>query len=350
MGDEDRLKELITRYGAQMGYAAETVMQTFYTGRLLMRHVGSFEGLCQAELSQIQAWFDAIPYGSTTACSHRARIRRVYDILVLEGLICENPAKDLITPRVTKDDCYRKPPLDLADVRMLLDEGKRISHTIRGAKTYAILCLRVRCGVRYTVMAKCRMSDLELDGYTGKLLGYNAMSGRENIFWIDEETVYALKNYMKLRGGFSESEPLILKSPKCRARKNEFCSPSSICTNVSRLCGRKGIRMCDYDLSKTVALLACSEGASIMQATSIAANESMTFALRVIEEFGDENIGEVKRRLLGKIDSSAPIATGLIKSETLIDAVSVAYRTANLKVIIGPDGWATLELPRPGER
>ncbi|MBQ9955411.1 MAG: hypothetical protein IJO87_08300 [Eggerthellaceae bacterium] len=109
-----------------------------------------------------------------------------------------------------------------------------------------------------------------------------------------------------------------------------------------------GLSLGDYDINKTVVMLAYAEGADVLQASAVAASESLMLAVKMAEDLRNVDPLELRRKLLGEIDSDDAIASGLMRAEDIINAVPTAYRVSSLKVVIGADGWARFELPVEG--
>lgn len=346
MGDEDRLKELVELYGDKSGWATTTRKYVYHSGRNLMLYLGGFDNLCFASHEEIQRWIDAKKIGSGTAYNHKARICHIYDALVYEGVIDANPAKSVKVGIPDYSKARSKPAIDLKDIRKLFKEGERLSITLEGSKSYVVLCLKIRCGVKYSAMAKCKVSDLELNGDRGTLLAEDGHKcHRQIIYPLDKVTVDAIRNYFRLRGPYVKNDPLIAKAGYHGCEIGGHYKNSVLEQRVRILCQHIGINVGEYDLYKTVVMLAYAEGADILQATAIAVNDSHILAAKIAQELGSEDPEELRRRLWAGMDSEVPVATGMIRAEEIMKAVPLAYHVHSLKVVIGADGWAKIELP-----
>lgn len=349
MNDEQKLKELIVRGCERMGWSLtskSTLNSLYYPSRNLMTRLGSFDALCLAEQDEVRSRLNTKVGSPWSAYNNLRCICHVFDFLVEEGVIGFNPAVGLKIGVPTKDTVRQKPPVDLKDLRRVFAHAKRRAFTIEGAKSYLVLCLKVRCGVQYSSMAKCRVSDLVLSEGRSHLVAcaYRKHTSRQIVYKVDEETAWAFENYFKIRGRVSDDEPLIAKSGYHGCEIGGFYRNSVLQDRVSVLFEQCGLKVNDYDLGKTVVMLAYAEGANAVQAAALAAAESVTLAVRVAEQLPCADPDELRRRLLMEYDSDEVVAVGMMRSEDIMAAVKAAYGAPYLKVVIAADGWAKFEL------
>lgn len=348
MNDDERLRNLIARGCERSGWNSKHMVNSvFYASRNLMKRLGGFDALCLAEAGEIQSWLNTKVGSPWTAYGNLRCICHTYDFLVEEGVIGFNPAVALKIGVPTRDVVRRKPPVDLKDLRRVFAHAKRGAFTIEGAKAYVAMCLKIRVGVQYSAMAKCRCSDLELSDGGGSLRAsiYRKNTRREAVYQIDEETAWALRNYLGIRGPVEPHEPLIAKSGYHGTEIGGFYRNSILQAHVSRLFDQCGLKVRDYDLGKTVVMLAYAEGANAVQAAALAAKDSVTLAARVAEELPCADPGELRRKLLMDYDSDEVVAVGTMRAEDVMAAVQAAYKAPFVKVVIAADGWARFELP-----
>lgn len=353
MNDDERLRNLIVRGCERSGWNSKhTFNSVFYASRNFMARMGGFDALCLAEPYEIQSWLNTKVDSPWTAYNNLRCICHVFDFLVDEGVIGDNPAVTLLVGTPTKDTVRRKPPLDLKDLRRIFAHAKRKAFTIEGARNYAVLCLRIRCGMQYGSMAKCRISDLLLDDEGGSLRAciYRKRTHRDAVYQIDGETAWAIRNYLEIRGPVEAHEPLLAKSGYHGTEIGGFYRNSTLGAPVGRLFEQCGLKISDYDIGKTIVMLAYAEGANAVQAAALAARDSIMLAVRVAEELPCADPGELRRKLLMEYDSDEVVAVGVMRSEDIMAAVQAAYTTPFLKVVIAADGWAKFELAEGEER
>lgn len=349
MNDEERLRDLIVRGCERMGWdtsSKHSFGSLYYPSRNLMTRMGGFDALCLAEPDEVQSWLNTKVGSAWSAYNNLRGVSHVFDFLVDEGLIGDNPAVTAKVGYPTKDERRRKPPVDLKDLRRIFAHAKRKAFTIEGAKNYAVLCLRIRCGMQYGAIAKCRISDLRLDGEGGSLRAciYRKKTHRDAVYQIDEVTAWALRNYFEIRGPAEPHEPLIAKSGYHGTEVGGFYRNSTLGAPVGRLFEQCGIKYSDYDIGKTIVMLAYAEGANALQAAALASRDSVTLAARVAEELPCADPGELRRKLLMEYDSEEVVAVGTMRAEDVMAAVQAAYRAPFVKVVIAADGWARFDL------
>ncbi len=349
MNDEQKLKELVVRGCERMGWSLtskHTFHGIYYPSRNLMTRLGGFDALCLAEQDEIQSWLNTKVGSAWSAYGNLRGVCHLFDFLVEEGVIGINPAVAIKVGFPTRDEVRRRPPVDLKDLRRVFAHGKRRAFTLEGAKSYLVLCLKLRCGVQYSSMAKCRVSDLELSEDGGTLVAYSFRKNthRQVLYKIDEETAWAFRNYFNIRGRMSDTDPLIAKDGYHGREVGGFYRNSVLQSRVSVLFDNCGLRVGEYDLGKTVVMLAYAEGANAVQAAALASRDSVTLAARVAEELPCADPRELRRKLLMEYDSDEVVAVGMMRSEDVMEAVRAAYSAPYVKVVIAADGWARFEI------
>lgn len=342
MDDDQRLRELVERGCARRGWESEKTRNTlFYTARSLMKHLGGFEALCAAELRDVRSWLDVKGRSANTVYNYQRHIRNTFDFMVEEGIIGANPAAGIRARPPSRDEMRLKPSADQEDVRRVFSYAKRRAVTVEAAKSYLVLCLKLRCGVRYSAMAKCRVEDLDLTEGGGYLLA-PFVGGRPHtqvLHRIDGETAWAFRNYFAIRGPVSEGDPLIATDGK------RFYRDNSLSSLVRDLFAECGLKVSDYDLGKTMITIAYAEGANVVQAATIGQPGGLTLAVKAAEELPCRDIDDLRLRLLADLDSDEGVVAGMMRAEDVMAAVVPAYNAPCLRVVIGADGWARFELP-----
>ena len=344
MGDDRRLKNLVERGRLRKGWSPSTGKTLYYVARILMAHLGGYDAFCFAATGDVESWLGS--KGAKTAYAYLRHVRTVYGFLVDEGVIDDNPTAGLRVGAPTRADVHLRPSADVEDLKAVLAQAKRSSGTIEGARNYLILCLRVRCGVGYSAMARCRIGDLELAEGGGCLLPppASSFSGRQVLYRIDPHTAWACTNYLDLRGTAAREDPLVAKGSD---KGGGFCQYQTLSCCVKTLFAECGLRAGDYDLDKTMMELAYAEGANVLQASTLVQG-SVSLAMLAAEELPSADPYEIYRRLHQNLDPDEIVATGLVRPEDIMAVVLPAYGAPYVKVIIGPDGWAKFEIPGEG--
>jgi integrase/recombinase XerC len=119
--------------------------------------------------------------------------RSFFRYLVAEGLLPQNPAEMVSTP---KQDKPLPIFLPVDEVFSLMDTPDR--STVWGARDRAILEVLYSCGIRVSELVG--LSDGDADYFLGILKVYGK-GGKERIVPIGEKAVQALRQYLPLRDG-----------------------------------------------------------------------------------------------------------------------------------------------------
>ena len=131
-----------------------------------------------------------------TAARKLAAIRAAYKFFVRTGLMENNPAMGVRTPRLPKD---LPEVLTIPEVTRLMEAPD--PHEPLEARDKAVLETLYSCGIRAAELAGLRIDDIDLKHGVLRVLGKRK---KERIVPIGSHAVRAMEHYLLLRSGFHQ--------------------------------------------------------------------------------------------------------------------------------------------------
>jgi len=128
-------------------------------------------------------------YAATTVARKLAAIKSFFGFLVAEGLIKDNPTRDVPSPRVGKS---LPKPISITQARQLLKETEKRA-TPEAKRDKAMLQLLYASGMRVSELVSLNLNDVDTEGGYVRCFG---KGGKERLIPIHSQAVAALKDYM----------------------------------------------------------------------------------------------------------------------------------------------------------
>jgi len=128
-------------------------------------------------------------YAATTVARKVAAIKSFFGFLVAEGLVKENPTRDVPSPRVGKS---LPKPISITQVRQLLEETEKRA-TPEAKRDKAMLQLLYASGMRVSELVSLNLKDVDTEGGYVRCFG---KGGKERLIPIHSQAVTALKDYI----------------------------------------------------------------------------------------------------------------------------------------------------------
>jgi len=128
-------------------------------------------------------------YAATTVARKVAAIKSFFSFLVAEGLVKDNPTRDVPSPRVGKS---LPKPISITQARQLLEETEKRA-TPEAKRDKAMLQLLYASGMRVSELVSLNLNDVDTDGGYVRCFG---KGGKERLIPIHSQAVAALKDYM----------------------------------------------------------------------------------------------------------------------------------------------------------
>ena len=128
-------------------------------------------------------------YAATTVARKVAAIKTFFGFMVAEGLIKENPTRDVPSPRVGKS---LPKPISITQARQLLEETEKRT-TPEAKRDKAMLQLLYASGMRVSELVSLNLDDVDTEGGYVRCFG---KGGKERLIPIHSQAVAALKDYM----------------------------------------------------------------------------------------------------------------------------------------------------------
>jgi integrase/recombinase XerD len=128
-------------------------------------------------------------YAATTVARKVAAIKSFFSFLVAEGLVKDNPTRDVPSPRVGKS---LPKPISITQARQLLEETEKRA-TPEAKRDKAMLQLLYASGMRVSELVSLNLNDVDTDGGYVRCFG---KGHKERLIPIHSQAVAALKDYM----------------------------------------------------------------------------------------------------------------------------------------------------------
>jgi integrase/recombinase XerC len=133
-----------------------------------------------------------------------AAIRSFFRFLVRQGMVANNPAELIATPKKENRLPFH---LDIDQVTTLVEAPQEDDkHALRDR---AILELLYSCGLRVSELTGLAIGDLDLSGGMVRVLG---KGGKERIVPVGSRAIEAIRGYLQGRGELGGSGPLFLNT------------------------------------------------------------------------------------------------------------------------------------------
>jgi integrase/recombinase XerD len=141
-------------------------------------------------------------YAATTVARKVAAIKSFFGFLVAEGLVKENPTREVPSPRVGKS---LPKPISITQARQLLEETEK-RDTPEAKRDKAMLHLLYASGMRVSELVSLNLNDIDTEGGYVRCFG---KGGKERLIPIHSQAVNALKDYIsqgrpRLKAGSGE--------------------------------------------------------------------------------------------------------------------------------------------------
>jgi integrase/recombinase XerD len=130
-------------------------------------------------------------YASATVARKVAAMKSFCHFLLRTGVIADDPAEDLDSPRVKKQLPQTLSP---QDVDRLLELPGRLGSTPKGLRDTALLEVLYATGMRVSELANLTLDDIDLDGGTVRCVG---KGNKERVMPLHAQAVHALQQYLE---------------------------------------------------------------------------------------------------------------------------------------------------------
>jgi integrase/recombinase XerD len=128
-------------------------------------------------------------YAATTVARKVAAIKSFFSFLVAEGMIKDNPTRDVPSPRVGKS---LPKPISITQARQLLEETEKRA-TPEAKRDKAMLHLLYATGMRVSELLSLNLVDVDTEGGYVRCFG---KGHKERLIPIHSQAVLALKEYL----------------------------------------------------------------------------------------------------------------------------------------------------------
>lgn len=128
-------------------------------------------------------------YAPTTIARKVAAVKSFYNFLVAEGVLRENPTKDLPSPKVGRP---LPRPISIAQARQLIEQPSKQS-TIEAKRDRAMLELLYASGMRVSELVALNLSDVDIEGGYVRCFGKGR---KERLIPIYRQAALVLKEYI----------------------------------------------------------------------------------------------------------------------------------------------------------
>jgi integrase/recombinase XerD len=128
-------------------------------------------------------------YAATTLARKVAAIKSFFGFLVAEGLLHDNPTRDVPSPKVGKS---LPKPLSIAQARLLLEQPSRLS-TLEAKRDKAMLELLYATGMRVSELVALNTTDIDIEGGYVRCFG---KGHKERLIPFYRQAALVLKEYL----------------------------------------------------------------------------------------------------------------------------------------------------------
>jgi integrase/recombinase XerD len=128
-------------------------------------------------------------YAATTVARKVAAIKSFFSFLVAEGMMKDNPTRDVPSPRVGKS---LPKPISISQARLLLEQTTKRS-TPEAKRDRAMLELLYATGMRVSELISLNLADIDTEGGYVRCFG---KGHKERLIPIHRQAALALKEYL----------------------------------------------------------------------------------------------------------------------------------------------------------
>jgi len=128
-------------------------------------------------------------YAATTVARKVAAIKSFFGFLVAEGIIRDNPTRDVPSPKVGRS---LPRPISIAQARLLLEQPSKLS-TLGAKRDWAMLELLYATGMRVSELVALDLSDIDIEGGSVRCFG---KGHKERLIPIYPRAALVLKEYL----------------------------------------------------------------------------------------------------------------------------------------------------------
>ena len=143
-------------------------------------------------------------YADTTIARKVAAVKSFYSFLVAEGMMRENPTRDVPSPRVGKS---LPRPISIAQARLLLEQPSKQS-TTEAKRDSAMLHLLYASGMRVSELVSLNLTDINTDDGYVRCFG---KGHKERLIPIAPKATEVLKEYL------TEARPRLVRGSEEKA-------------------------------------------------------------------------------------------------------------------------------------
>jgi len=143
-------------------------------------------------------------YAATTVARKIAAIKSFYSFLVAEGMIRENPTRDVPSPKVGKS---LPRPISIAQVRLLLEQPSK-QETVEAKRDSAMLHLLYASGMRVSELVSLNVTDINTDDGYVRCFG---KGHKERLIPIAPKAAQIVKEYL------TEARPRLVRDSEEKA-------------------------------------------------------------------------------------------------------------------------------------
>jgi site-specific recombinase XerD len=239
-------------------------------------------GLTSKDIEKYKEYIISKNLSPTSMSAYLTAVRRLYEYLLSEGRVSENPAKKV--KGSSRPRRHLTEPLTRVEVHSLFSAIDTSSEI--GVRDVAMLSLMARSGLSEIEIIRANLGDINNRG--GKTVIYvqgKNKDKKDEYVILTPEVKHALDKYISQRESFKESDPLFwgignraknlrVTTRGIRARVNHYFELSGI--------KRKGIT--PYSLRHTAAILAIEDGATVTEVKQMLRLKTVDAALVYFEE------------------------------------------------------------------
>ncbi len=138
-------------------------------------------------------------YAPTTAARKVAAVKSFFNFLLAEGIIKDNPTKNINSPKVGKP---LPGAISISQVRQLFDQPAKMT-TLEARRDEAMLELLYASGMRASELVSLNLGDVDVEGGYVRCFG---KGNKERLIPIHPQAVQAIKEYL------AETRPQLLCS------------------------------------------------------------------------------------------------------------------------------------------
>ena len=130
-------------------------------------------------------------YASATVARKVAAVKSFCHFMLRTGVIADDPAQDLDSPRVAK---HLPQTLSPAEVDLLLAQPSRDGNSAKALRDTALLELLYATGMRVSEVANLTLDDIDLKGMTVRCMGKGS---KERVMPLYDTACHALQIYLE---------------------------------------------------------------------------------------------------------------------------------------------------------